>query len=166
MSSIDRAAYRIRQLRRTLRPRVAPSERDEAKRILGERLYPLFESMQTADQRHCLDVFERLTAEGCSDIEILQASLIHDAGKGRIAGARFGVHHRVLFVALQRLPKAIDALARRNRGIRSLQAHDARTVELAREYGAPDGVVLLLGAMAGGPADNRALSLMAADDQS
>lgn len=166
MSSIDRAFYRVRQLRRSLRPRVTSAERSEARRVLGAHLYPLFASMQPADQRHCLDVFEHLAADGCEDEEMLQAALIHDAGKGSIAGARFGVHHRVLYTAVQRFPRVIDRMARHNHGMRSLREHDRRTIELAREYGASPGVVHLLGAMEGGPADERALALMAADDQS
>lgn len=167
MSLFDRAAYRIRQLRRSLWPRVTRAEREDARRVLGAQLYPLFASMQPADQRHCLDVFERLVASGCTDHEMLQAALIHDAGKGTIAGARFGVHHRVTFVVLQRFPGALNALARRNHGIRSLHQHGQRTIELAREYGAPDGVVNLLQAMdGGGSTDERAAILMAADDQS
>jgi hypothetical protein len=163
---IDRAAYRVRQLRRTLRPRVTQSERDEAKRMLGAQLYPLFESMHLADQRHCLDVYARLTADGCTDAEMLEAALIHDAGKSSIAGASFGVRHRIVYVALQRFPGVIDALAKRNGGMRSLRDHDRRTVELAQEYGASKGVVHLLEAMSGGTADERTLVLMAADDES
>ena len=104
MSLFDRAAYRVRQLRRSLWPRVTRTEREDARRILGANLYPLFASMQPADQRHCLDVCERLVSAGCTDGEMLQAALIHDAGKGSIAGARFGVHHRVVYVCPPALP--------------------------------------------------------------
>ena len=166
MFSIDRAAYRVRQLRRSLWPHVTLTEIESARRVLGPQLYPLFVSMQPADQRHCLDVYEALVAGSCIDAEMLQAALIHDAGKGAIAGARFGVHHRVAYVALQRFPAALDALARRNRGIRSLRDHDQRTIEVAREYGAADGVVRLLQAMDGLSTDERALALVAADNQS
>jgi hypothetical protein len=166
MSLFDRAAYRVRQLRRSLWPRVTRAERDDAGRVLGERLYPLFDSMHPADQRHCLDVYERLVAGACTDGEMLQAALIHDAGKGSIAGARFGVHHRIVYVVLQGFPSLLDGLARRNRGIRSLHQHDRRTIDLAREYGAPDGILRLLRAMGGGSPDERAAILNAADDQS
>lgn len=166
MFSIDRAAYRAGQLRRSLWPRVTRAEREDALRVLGPQLYPLFASMQATDQRHCLDVYERLAAGGSTDGEMLQAALIHDAGKGAIAGARFGVHHRVAYVALERFPRTLDALARRNRGIRSLREHDKRTIDLALEYGAPHGVVHLLRAMDGLSTDERALALVAADNQS
>lgn len=166
MFSIDRAAYRVRQLRRSLWPRVTRAEREDASRVLGPELYPLFASMHSADQRHCLDVHARLVAGGCTNGEMLQAALIHDAGKGSIAGARFGVHHRIVYVVLQGFPGLLDGLARRNRSIRSLHQHGQRTIELAREYGASDGVVRLLLAMGGHTSDERAAALMAADDQS
>lgn len=166
MFSIDRAAYRVRQLRRSLWPRVTRAEREDARRVLGSQLSPLFASMQPADQRHCLDVYQRLVSGGCIDGEMLQAALIHDAGKSSIAGARFRVRHRIAYVVLQRFPGALDALARRNRGIRSLREHGNRTIELAREYGASDGVLHLLQAMNRGSTDERASILAAADDQS
>jgi hypothetical protein len=159
--------YRIRQLRRSLRPVVSPDEQMEARRVLGERLYPLFDSMQAADQRHCLDVYRKLVASGCADAEMWQAALIHDAGKGRIAGARFGVRHRVAYVALERTPRLLDRLARHNRGLGSLHAHSATTIDLAREYGASDGVLhLLLEINARPPSDERARLLKAMDDRS
>jgi hypothetical protein len=166
MSLLDRAAYRVRQFARSVRPHVSKSEFEEASRILGPSLYPLFASMQAADQRHGLDVLQRLAADGCSDEEMLQAALIHDAGKGSIAGARIGLHHRVLFVLLRPLPGTIDALAKFSGGMRGMRDHDRRTIELAREYGAGDGVVRLLQAMNGDGRDERAQALIAADDRS
>ncbi len=167
MSLIDRAAYRVRQFTRTLRPHISEIELDDARRVLGPQLFPLFASMQPADQRHCLDVSERLTTGGCADTEMLQAALIHDAGKGRIAGAGFVVHHRVLFVMLEHLPAALVIASRFNRGIRSLRNHDQRTLEVAREYGALPGVIELLEGMAeGASTDPRVLQLVAADDAS
>jgi hypothetical protein len=166
MSLTDRAVYRARQLRRSLWPRITQSEIDEARRVLGPQLYPLFASMQPADQRHCLDVLEHLEDSGCTDTEVLQAALIHDAGKGHIAGARFGVHHRVAYVALEHIPGALGTLARYNRGLRSLRDHDRLTLELATEYGAPEGVIALLKAMESGQAEDRAAALVAADNAS
>ena len=160
-SLFDRAAYRVRQLRRSLRPRVDDTERDRAREILGPQLFPLFDSMQATDQRHCLDVYKRLTDTGCNDAEVLTAALIHDAGKGRIAGARFGVHHRILYTAIERWPQLVNATAQVDPGMRALKEHDARTLALAREYGASPGVVALLEGT-----DPRAPALKAADDWS
>ncbi len=167
MSSSDRARYRILQLRRSLRPQIRASDLNLAHRVLGDQLFPLFDSMQAADQLHCLDVYRRLLADSCDDAEMLQAALLHDAGKGRIAGARFGVHHRVVYVALEKAPRVLDRLARYNRGLASLHAHSRKTLDLAREYGAPAGVVQLLREMEErAPADERARRLKAADDLS
>jgi hypothetical protein len=171
MSSSDRVRYRFRQLRRSLRPNVRASDLNAARHVLGERLFPLFDSMQAADQRHCLDVYQRLFKSGCTDDEMLQAALIHDAGKGRIAGARFGVRHRVAYVALERTPRLLDRIARYNRGLASLHAHSQKAIALAREYGASPGVVHLLEAL-DNPLDNsqardeRARLLKAVDDES
>lgn len=165
--SLSDLRYRIRQLRRSLRPIVIPEEHMGARRVLGERLYPLFDAMQPADQRHCLDVYRKLVASGCTDAEMLQAALIHDAGKGRIAGARFGVRHRVAYVTLERTPRLLDRLARHNRGLGSLHAHSQKTRSLAREYGASDGVLRLLAEMdTRSPSDERARLLKAMDDRS
>jgi Zn-dependent protease len=168
MSSSDRARYRFRQLRRALRPNVRASDLNTALGVLGERLFPLFDSMQAADQLHCLDVYQRLVKGGCADAEMLQAALIHDAGKGRLAGARFGVRHRVIYVALERTPRLLDRLARHNRGLASLHAHSQKTIALAREYGASPGVVHLLEALdSRDPSDDeRARLLKAIDDES
>jgi hypothetical protein len=163
----DRAAYRVRQFRRSLNPRVTEAERDQALRVLGPQLYPLFASMQDADQRHCLHACEHLIEAGCEDTEMLTAALIHDAGKGSIAGARFGVHHRVLYTCIEAWPGLVAALSRWNRGIRSLRYHDRRTIELAVEYGAPEGVVELLREIENqAPPSERGRQLKAADDRS
>jgi hypothetical protein len=139
----------------------------EARRFLGPRLSHLFDSMLPADQRHCLDVYRKLIAHGCTDSEMLQAALIHDAGKGHLAGASFGVHHRIAYVALERTPRLLNRLARHNRGLASLHAHSQRTVDLAREHGASEGVLQLLAAMDGHtPADERSRLLKEMDDRS
>lgn len=165
MCFISRARYRAGQLRRSLRARVTPDDLEAARGVLGERLYPLFASMQAADQRHCLDVYRTLLANGCDDAEMLQAALLHDAGKGSIAGARFGIAHRVAYVLLEHRPALLNAAARWNGGMRALKVHDARTLELAREYGTSGGVVRLLADMERGE-NERARRLKAADDAS
>ena len=165
--SLSDVRYRIGQFRRSLRPVIRPDDRIEAERVLGPGLYPLFDSMQPADQRHCLDVYRKLIASGCSDGEMLQAALVHDAGKGRIAGAKFGVRHRVAYVALERTPRLLERAARWNRGLSSLHALTHKSLDLAREYGAGEGVLHLLSEMdARPPKDARARLLKEMDDRS
>ena len=43
---VSRALYRLAQLRRAVGARVTPSETQAARETLGDRLFPLFESMQ------------------------------------------------------------------------------------------------------------------------
>ena len=162
---VSRAFYRIGQFRRALKPHVTSTERESARRTLGPGLYPLFESMALADQRHCLDVFEVLLGQGQTDADLLQAALIHDCGKGSIAGARIAVWHRVLFVLLGPFPVLRRLAARFSGGMRAMHLHDERTLALAREYGAPAAVVGLLDQMAHPTRlDERGRALKAADD--
>ena len=81
----SRPLYRTRQFFGALRPRVRRRELREASARLGPQLTPLFLSMSRRDQRHCLDVCEKLRAWGCEDGEVLTAALLHDAGKGSMA---------------------------------------------------------------------------------
>ena len=167
MSLLDRARYRAGQLTNALRPKVREEEVAQALRVLGPGLFPLFESMQKADQRHCLDVYEALLERHTEDAEMLQAALLHDAGKGSIARADFGVRHRVAYVVLERSRGLLNRAAKYNRGLAGLHAHGRRTVELADEYGASPGVVHLLEQMEGlAPVtDERARRLKDVDDR-
>ena len=164
---LSRAVYRIEQLRRTLNPHVTRTEFDSARRMLGRGLFPLFESMAPADRRHCLDVFETLLGQGWSDTALLQAALIHDCGKGRIAGPRLAVWHRILFVLILPFAPVRRLAATLSGGMRALEGHDEKTLALAREYGAPPEVRELLKQMTGrSPGDQRLRALRAADDTS
>lgn len=68
-------------------------------RDLEERLTPaerrLFATMDSADQRHCLDVYSLLREWGHEDEDLLRAALLHDVGKGL---ARVRLWHRVAIV--------------------------------------------------------------------
>jgi len=161
---LSRAFYRTRQLVSALNPRVTETECEAAQRVLGDRLYPLFESMQPADQRHCLDVFERLLQDGSPDAAMLQAALIHDCGKGSLAGAEITIPDRVAFVLLTPFPRALDVAAKRG-GIAALRDHAAVTLELGRAHGASDDVLALIEEMDGLRAvSNRGAALKRADD--
>jgi hypothetical protein len=164
---LDRALYRVRQLVSALTADVTSTEVDAARKTLGEALFPLFDSMQVADQRHCLDVFERLLQGGGADVPMLQAALIHDCGKGALAGADIKLKDRVVYVALEPIPRAVDTLAPRWRGIAALRDHTVQTLALAREYGAPEELIALLEEMDGiRPAGQRGKALKRADDRS
>ncbi|MEO6197780.1 MAG: hypothetical protein ABIP58_06685 [Dehalococcoidia bacterium] len=163
-SLLDRALYRTRQLISAIRPHVTKTELEAAHHTLGDDLIPLFTSMQPADQRHCLDVFERLLQDGSPDNQMLQAALIHDCGKGSLTGANITLPDRVAFVLLAPFPGAI-AKASRRPGIAALRDHSQKTLALARSYGAGDGVVSLIEEMDGlRTAGARGEALKRADD--
>jgi hypothetical protein len=56
-------------------------------------------------RRHALTVYGRVRENGCNDLPVLQAALLHDCGKHDPATDRYvTVVHRVLVVALESIP--------------------------------------------------------------
>ncbi len=163
---ISRLSYRARQLRRTLAPGITADDLREAESALGGDLYALFAAMQPADQRHCLDVYRRLRAEGEDDPDVLVAALIHDAGKGGNSARRIRTWHRVAYVVLGALPQgALDRLARGDGGLARLHRHGEATLRLVRGAGASERIAGLLEVMEARRGDDpRAVRLLAADD--
>lgn len=160
---IGRINYRVRQLRRALSPRVTVEEIAEAEAHLGPGLFPLFAGMQSADQRHCLDVYHLLREQGETEPHVLAAALIHDAGKGGEAALHIRTWHRVLYVALPGF--VCGWLGRFSKGFAALRDHGDATIRLAREADAGDFVIRLLHAMETHQADDPyAARLVAADD--
>ncbi len=165
MGAMARALYRGRQFFGAVRPRVDPSLRDEAFRLLREPERRLFESMTLRDQQHCLAVYRRLRQQGQVDHDLLVAALLHDAGKGRIA-----LWHRVVFVLLEaRAPGILRRLAAPGDGpgwpasgglYRCLHHHELGA-KLAEEAGSSDRVVALI---RGDAPDDALATLRAADD--
>ena len=164
----SRPLYRTRQFFGALRPRVRRRELREASARLGPQLTPLFLSMSRRDQRHCLDVCEKLRAWGCEDGDVLTAALLHDAGKGSMAGGRVRLWHRVAYVLLEvGAPGLIAPLSRYSRGLRALRRHGERGAVLVEALGGPAEVVRLLREMERrGTADSRPLLLREADESS
>ena len=133
--------------------------------MLGPRLDALFLSMSPADQRHCLDVYERLQAEGCRDNALLMAALLHDAGKAPDGRARVRLWHRVAFVLTGPLPPVQRLAARVSAGLRLLERHVDRGARLAESHGAPVEVVRLIRAVdKQAETDDLVRLLRAADD--
>ena len=78
---------------------VTPAERAALVPWMTPAQMALFDSMHVADRRHGLDVVRSLRAEDVTDLDVLRAGLLHDAGKGdtgvwpRVAytlGSRYG----------------------------------------------------------------------------
>ena len=100
--------HRVRQLIGHLTARVRPDEAALAGRILPPSAIPLFASMPVPDQRHALDVAQRLLARGVDDPDLLAAALLHDAAKGH----RMRLWHRVGGVLVGAVaPQALERLA-------------------------------------------------------
>ncbi len=163
---ISRLSYRARQFKRTLAPGISDDDLHEAESALGCDLYALFAAMQPADQRHCLDVYRKLRADGEDDPDVLVAALIHDAGKGGDSARRIRTWHRVAYVVLDTLPSgALDRIARGDGGLAHLHRHGEATLRLARGAGASERIVGLLDVMEARLVDNpHAARLIAADD--
>jgi len=163
---ISRLSYRARQFRRTIAPGITADNLHEAESALGGELYALFAAMQPADQRHCLDVYRRLRADGEDDPDVLVAALIHDAGKGGDSARRIRTWHRVAYVVLGTLPSgALDRIARGDGGLACLHRHGEATLQIMRSAGASERIIRLLEGMeSGGGDDPRAARLLAADD--
>jgi hypothetical protein len=108
-----RPAYRVRQFRAHLRAQVAPAERAVAHALLPMTATSLFDAMPVADQRHALEVVERLHEAEVDDADLLAAALLHDAAKG----ARLRLWHRVVVVLLEAVaPRGLERLASTNPG--------------------------------------------------
>jgi hypothetical protein len=104
---------------------------------------------------------------GAQDEDVLTAALIHDCGKAPSAeDGRIRLWHRVAYVALGRAtPGLLRRLARRPGGLRLLERHADRSLEMAAAAGADPEVLRLMRAMENGePGDERVGLLRAADD--
>jgi hypothetical protein len=134
--------------------------------VLGNELATLFESMSVRDQRHCFDVYKMLLSNSCHDSEILMAALLHDAGKGRLAGTKVRLWHRVVHVLLDAsAPSLLSLLANGRGGLAGLHHHSERGAVLADALGAPTPVVDLIRRHEGkADGDERLRLLRMADD--
>ena len=73
---------KVRQTKRHVLARVSGAERDDTATWLSPAQLAIFDGMHVADRRHGLDVVAALRAGGETEVEVLLAGLLHDAGKG------------------------------------------------------------------------------------
>lgn len=92
--------HRVRQFALALRARATQAAVEDLAQNLDPRQQELFDQMPSMDQRHCLAVFRALREGGQTDPALLQAALIHDAGK---ALGPVGIRHRVTAVLAKAL---------------------------------------------------------------
>ncbi len=164
---LSRPAYRARQFFGALWPRFNGNDHKEALRALGPSLSPLFESMPPHDQRHCFAVYRSLLARGVSDEHLLTAALLHDAGKGALAGGRIRLWHRVARVILAATaPRTLRRLSKGRGGLADLYHHSARGAVLAEAHGAHSEVVDLIARIDSDHAPDELLRLLRAADDS
>ena len=148
-SSASWWAAKVRQFRAHLRARVDPAERAGLATWLSDGQLAVFDGMHVADRRHGLDVVSTLRADGVTDLDLLLAGLLHDAGKGQT-----GVLPRVVYSLGQAFGAWVWRLAAVVPGLRGGLARLAdhadtsaalaaaagcspRTVELIRNQEAP-----------------------------
>ncbi len=93
------ARYRVGQVFAALAARREPPEDGPAREILSPALLEIYQSMPAEDRRHVQAVLADLRQRGEADAPLLQAALLHDAGK---AGAGVRLLHRVMRVLLWR----------------------------------------------------------------
>jgi putative nucleotidyltransferase with HDIG domain len=162
----SRPLYRTRQFFGSFRPRLQDDERAAAAAFLGDRLWPLFESMNARDQKHSIDTFRLLKAQGCMDRDLLSAALLHDVGKGRLAGARVRMWHRVVYVLLATgAPALLRRLTNGRGGLANLHNHSERGAVVAEALGVGPAVVEMIRRHHDEDiADERLLLLRAADE--
>jgi len=73
--------YRARQFWLALTAAPHPAQLRQARRILSPALMRLFERMTPDEQAHALRVLAAVQAQGARHPAVLQAALLHDAGK-------------------------------------------------------------------------------------
>lgn len=114
MASIaGRWLYRARQFFGALIGRVSDEEMAEARRVLGPALYPMFSSMPGQYRRHALTVYHRVREQGSEASAVLQAALLHDAGKhDPTSGRHVTLGHRVAIVLLKSIRPGRGILSR------------------------------------------------------
>ena len=89
MHLIAQSTYRSRQLLAALLGRVSRAEMAEALSVLGPAPNTVFASMPRQYRRHALAVYRRVRENGCTDLPVLQAALLHDCGKHDPVSGRY-----------------------------------------------------------------------------
>jgi hypothetical protein len=105
----------VQQFLVALWPRVTADERAAVAASLPEAAAALFERMTRRDQRHSLDVLNRVRPAAPGQPDLDAAALLHDAAKTALPGRRLRLYHRVLIVLIQAIrPGWMQDLAQDN----------------------------------------------------
>lgn len=103
--------YRVQQFARAIRTLpLSPTENKRVRDFLGDRAFALYQTMPRGDQRHALNIFDGLLAQGFRDRPLLEAALLHDVAKRNL-----GVGYRTGVILLNNVsPDALARVARDN----------------------------------------------------
>lgn len=74
-------SYRFQQFWKALTARPTQADLALARTVLNPEQFNLFNRLQPSEQAHSLGIYHALQAEGCSDLDLLAAALLHDIGK-------------------------------------------------------------------------------------
>jgi hypothetical protein len=147
----ERARYRVWQVWRRLTACISTADLAPVRELLPPAGQQLFFTMSRGDQRHSLDVYAALRARGCTDRDLLEAALLHDAGKG---GGRVRFVMRPTIVLMKRFmpgmvrrlagPGARAPVARWRRPFRDAWHHAEMGAILAEQAGLSPRVVAII----------------------
>jgi hypothetical protein len=146
---VGRAVSRVLQGFTYLAPRRAIEIDAELNRLLSDAEYGLIRRCSLPDRTHLLAVYQRLTALGCVDQDVLKAGLLHDAGKAD-AVVRVTLVHRTAAVLLKAVsPSWFRQLAGAGgrpwrRAFYLIEAHPSLGARLARTAGCNERVCWLI----------------------
>jgi hypothetical protein len=175
---IRRWVYRSRQFFVAFLGGVSKEEMAEARRVLGPDLYTLFSALPKQYKRHALNVYRRVVDAGCTDRNVQQTALLHDAGKfDPSSGRHVTIIHRVVVVLLEALPLGRPVLRRFSKAGRRRDVllypfylsrrHPVLGARLAAQHGASAAVVALIASHHKQRGQSQQLlALQAADDNS
>jgi hypothetical protein len=157
--ALARSRYRVGQVIRGLRTTLNPEETRLITSLLEPPELRLFVAMHPRDRRHSFDVLRALEAgDPPPSLELRQAALLHDVGKGDLA-----LWHRVAFVLLEAgAPTLLERLAVPEgwdwrRALWRLRHHAALGAESLAAVGAHPRVVAMVGGHSADPGDDAEL---------
>lgn len=146
--------------------RVSPGEHTIVRDTLSPAQAALFWRMARCDQRHGLDVYYALGANGVQDEALLAAALLHDMGK---AAAGLTIAHRVVVVLIERaLPGWLARWAGEGKGWKAPFAAHVQHPQIGAAWAeaaesSTDTVMLIREHHVDVPQDRRLVALQKAD---
>jgi hypothetical protein len=139
--------YRIWQFWQSFKGSPENGKTEGITMLLDDRQLGLFQGMKAPDQNHSMRVYQSLRNSGVENKDLLQAALLHDAGKQQVTLYRW---ERIFAVLLDAVAPRISAVWGEGKptGLRKPLAvyhqHAAWGAELAREAGCSSLTVWLI----------------------